>query len=233
VLPDNGLHEPNDYPVAYEDAACRAARTGLGILDSLKALGEQLGREHQLELGPWVGIHTGPAVVETSEHTISLVGEARNVAVRLKDGAERGRVVCTEATHRLVRGHFECAGLGSRKVKGVPWPVELFAARAAAAVANPLEARGDGLTPLIGRDHEISLLLDRWEQAREGMGQVVLLVGEPGLGKSRLVYTLKQHLLPALRCRPGFQQRLRGGDAHRITLLGAHPPDGTAQREKS
>jgi class 3 adenylate cyclase/predicted ATPase len=191
---EQGLLVCFGYPVAYEDGARRATQTGLGILDDLKDLGEQLGREHQLELGPWVGIHTGPAVVESGENAVSLVGEARHVAVRLKDGAERGQVVCTEATHRLIRGHFECAGLGSRKVKGVPQPVELFAVRATAAGANPLEARGDGLTPLIGRDHEVSLLLDRWEQAREGMGQVVLLVGEPGLGKSRLVYTLKQHL---------------------------------------
>jgi predicted ATPase/class 3 adenylate cyclase len=204
------------YPVAYEDAARRAARTGLGILDDLKALGEQLRREHHLELGPWVGIHTGLAFVETGENAVSLVGEAPNVAVRLKDGAERGQVVCTEATHLLIRGHFECAGLGSRKVKGVPRPVALFAVRA--AVANPLEARGDALAPLIGRDHEVSLLLDRWEQSREGPGQVVLLVGEPGLGKSRLVYTLKRHLQGQLdqsdatiiewHCSPYYQNTL-------------------------
>ena len=191
---EEGLLVCFGYPVAHEDAARRAAQTGLAILDDLKALGEQLGRERQMELGPWVAIHTGPAVVETGENAVTLVGEARSVAVRLRDGAERGQVVCTEATHRLIRGYYECAGLGSRRVKGVPRPVELFAVRAAAAVANPLEAPGDGLTPLVGRDHEVSLLLDRWEQAREGMGQVVLLVGEPGVGKSRLVYTVKQHL---------------------------------------
>jgi predicted ATPase len=194
VCNEQGLLMCFGYPVAHEDTAQRAARAALGILDDLKALGEQLARERQLELAPWVGIHTGPAVVEAGENAVSLVGEARNVAVRLKDGAERGQVVCTEATHRLITGHFECAGLGSRKVRGLPRPVELFAVRAVAAAADPLEARGDRLTPLIGRDHEVSLLRDRWEQAREGMGQVVLIIGEPGLGKSRLVYTLKQHL---------------------------------------
>jgi class 3 adenylate cyclase/predicted ATPase len=199
---EQGLLVCFGYPVAHEDAAHRAARTGLGILDDLRALGEQLGREHRLPLGPWVGIHTGPAVVETGENVVSLVGEARNVAVRLKDAAERGQVVCTDATHRLIRGQFECAGLGDHKVKGVPRPVALFAVRAAAA--NPLEARGDELTPLTGRDHEVNLLLDRWEQAREGLGQVVLLVGEPGLGKSRLVYTVKEHV----QARPG-----QSGDA--------------------
>jgi class 3 adenylate cyclase len=113
---EQGLLVCFGYPVAHEDAALRAAQTGLGILDNLKALDEQFGREHRLELGPWVGIHTGPAVVGTDDNTVSLVGEARNVAVRLKDGAERGHVICTEATHRLIRGYFECAGLGSHKV---------------------------------------------------------------------------------------------------------------------
>lgn len=204
------------YPVAYEDAPRRAARTGLDILDNLKGLGEQLGREHDLELGPWVGIHTGQACAETSDNGVSLVGEAPNVAVRLKDGAERGQVVCTEATYVLIRSHFECAGLGSRKVKGVPRPVALFAVRA--AVGNLLEARSDALTPLIGREHKVSLLLDRWEQAREGPGQVVLLVGEPGLGKSRLAYTLTQHIqgqrdqsdstIIEWRCSPYYQNTL-------------------------
>jgi serine/threonine protein kinase len=141
---EQGLLVCFGYPVAHEDAARRAARTGLGILDDLKALGEQLLREHHLELGPWVGIHTGPAIVETGENAVSLVGEARNVAVRLQDGTERGRVVCTETTHSLIQDDFDCASLGSRKVKGVPRPVELFGVRAAAVGASRLEARGTG-----------------------------------------------------------------------------------------
>ena len=146
------------------------------------------------------------------------MGEARNVAVRLKDVAEPGQVVCTEATHRLLQGQFECASLGSRKIKGVAQPVELFRVQAVAPVRNPIETAGPaGLTPLTGRDHEISLLKDRWEQAQEGMGQVVLLIGEPGLGKSRLVHTLKEHVLGQMvegevdapviewRCSPHYQ----------------------------
>ena len=103
---EQGLLACFGYPVAYEDAARRAARTGLGILEDMKALGEQLRREHKLELNPWVGIHTGPAVVEAKEDAVSLVGEARNVAVRLEDVAAPGQVVCTEATHRLFQGRF-------------------------------------------------------------------------------------------------------------------------------
>ena len=215
---EQGLLACFGYPVAYEDAARRAARAGLGLLEDLKALGERLRREHELELNPWVGIHTGPAVVEAGEDAVSLVGEARNVAVRLEDVAEPGQVVCTEATHRLIRGQFDCTSLGHRKIKGVAQPVELFRVQGLGEDRNPIEAAEPaGLTPLTGRDHEISLLKDRWEQAQEGMGQVVLLVGEPGLGKSRLVYTLKEHVLGQMvegevdapviewRCSPHYQ----------------------------
>jgi class 3 adenylate cyclase/predicted ATPase len=206
------------YPVAYEDGAHRGARTGLGILDDMKALGAQLRREHQLELNLWVGLHTGPAVVEATEDTVSLVGEARNVAVRLGEVATPGAVVCSEATHRLIQGQFDCSSLGRRKIKGMAQPVELFQVQGVREARSAIEAAGPaGLTPLTGRDNEVSLLKERWEQAQEGMGQVVLLIGEPGLGKSRLVYTLKEHVLGQLvegevdapviewRCSPHFQ----------------------------
>jgi serine/threonine protein kinase/predicted ATPase len=215
---EEGLLACFGYPVAYEDAARRAALAGLGLLDDLKALGERLRLGQAPELNPWVGIHTGPAVVEAGEESVSLVGEARNVAVRLKDVAEAGQVVCTGATHQLLQAHFECASLGSRKLKGVSQPAELFRVLAVALVRNPIETAGPaGLTTLTGRDHEINLLKDRWEQAREGMGQVVLLIGEPGLGKSRLVHTLKEHVLGQMvegevdepviewRCSPHYQ----------------------------
>ncbi len=192
---EQGLFACFGYPVAHEDAAGRAARAGFGILEEMKALGAELLREHGLKLNPWVGIHTGLAVVETGEDAVSLVGEARNVAVRLENVAEAGQIVITVATHRLIRDHFDCAGLGSRKVKGVSQPVELFLLQGLGEDRNPIEvAVRAGLTPLTGRDQEISLLKDRWEQAQEGMGQVVLLIGEAGLGKSRLVYTMKQYV---------------------------------------
>jgi class 3 adenylate cyclase len=215
---EEGLLACFGYPVAYEDAAHRAARTGLAMLEDLNALGERLRREQRLELNPWVGIHTGPAVVEVGNESVSLVGEARNVAVRLEDFAEPGQIVCSAATHRLIRVQFDCTSLGHRKIKGIAQPVEVFLVQGAGQARSPVEAAGPaGLTPLTGRDHEINLLKDRWEQAQEGMGQVVLLVGEPGLGKSRVVYTLKEHVLGQIvegeadapviewRCSPHFQ----------------------------
>jgi class 3 adenylate cyclase/predicted ATPase len=183
------------YPLAYEDAARRAAQVGLNILADIEPVGNAFLLRHKMQLRPWVAIHTGPAVVQTEQGAISLVGEARNVAVRLGEQAEPGQVLCSEATRGLIKGFFECEPLGSRKIKGVSRAVGLFLIRGVDRARSPIEAAGPiGLTPLIGRDQEFSLLKDRWEQAQEGMGQVVLLIGEPGLGKSRLVDTLKQYV---------------------------------------
>ena len=111
------------------------------------------------------------------------------------DVAELGQVVCTEATQRLLKGHFACKRLGSRKLKGVPQPLELFRVQAmAAASMSTTFAPDNGPTPPIGRDHEVSLIRDLWVQAQQGVGQVVLLSGEPGVGKSRLVQMMKQHV---------------------------------------
>ncbi len=125
---------------------------------------------------------------------------------------------CAAATYRLIRAQFDCTSLGHRKIKGVAHPVELFRVVGVGEARSALEKAGSaGLTPLTGRDHEINLLKDRWEQAQDGMGQVVLLVGEPGLGKSRVVYTLKEHVLGQMvegevdapviewRCSPHYQ----------------------------
>jgi serine/threonine protein kinase/predicted ATPase len=192
---EQGLLACFGYPVAYEDAARRAAGAGLRLLHHVKALGSPLRHAPDVEAKPWVGLHTGPAIVEVKEDAVSLVGDVRNVAVRLKDVAVPGQVVCTEATHRLFRDQFLCADLGDQKLKGVSRPVTLFRVERAAAAGSLFDLTPAELSPLTGRDHEVSLLKDRWEQAREGMGQVVLLVGEPGLGKSRLVHTLKGHVL--------------------------------------
>ena len=191
---EQGLLACFGYPVAYEDAARRAANAGLGMLDDMKALGDRLRRERQLELSPWVGLHTGLVVVEVKEDAISLGGEARNVAVRLEDVAAPGHLICSESTHRLLGGQFQSASLGPKKLKGMSHPIELFQVHGVGVACSSVEAEAARLTPLTGRDNEISLLKDRWEQAQEGMGQVVLLVGEAGLGKSRLVFALKEHV---------------------------------------
>jgi serine/threonine protein kinase len=206
------------FPMAFEDGPRRAARTGLGILAGLMDLREQLQTDYGIDLQARVSLHTGSAVVEAKEEVVSLAGEARNVAVRLEEIAAPGEVICSEATHRLILGEFHCTSLGLRKIKGVAQPVEIFQVQGARRACSPVEAAEPAaLTPLTGRDLEISLLKDRWEQAQDGMGQVVLLIGEPGLGKSRLVHTLKEHVLGQMiegevdapviewRCSPHFQ----------------------------
>ena len=190
---EHGLLLCFGYPVAFEDGARRAAHTAVAILAEMESLAGQLRGTDGLELGPWVGVHTGPAVVGGGPGPMSLVGEARNVAVRLKDAAVVGGIVCSGATHRLIRSRFDCARAGEQRIKGLAQPIEIYQVQGVAEVRNPLEAPGAaGLTPLTGRDLEITLLKDRWERAQEGAGQIVLLIGEPGLGKSRLVQTMKQ-----------------------------------------
>ncbi|HWO01471.1 MAG TPA: protein kinase, partial [Blastocatellia bacterium] len=192
---EQGLLACFGYPVAFEDAAHRAALAGLGILDEIKNTTLPLCDGKELEVKPWVGIHTGTAVAEMGEGTLSLVGDARNTAVRLEGVAIAGKVVCSGATHRLIRDHFTCASLGQTRIKGMSKPLDIFEVREVVDDRRRLEAAAEvGFTPLIGRDNEVSLLKDRWEQALEGMGQVVLIAGEAGLGKSRLIYTLKRYV---------------------------------------
>lgn len=202
---EQGLLACFGYPVAFEDGAIRAARAALDILQSMQPLREQLLRERGLQFKPWIGIHTGSAIVEAKEDVISLVGDARNVASHLADLVEPGQVVCTETSQRLLGGRFQCESLGPRKIKGVTLPVELFRIQSVLQHRLGLErgaavggAPSVELSPLVGRDLEQHLLKDRWEQARDGLGQIVLLVGEPGLGKSRLVDSLKQQVIGEL-----------------------------------
>jgi predicted ATPase len=230
-------------PVAYEDAAGRAARAGLQLVDEVKALGAQLRHAPDLEAEPWVCLHTGAAIVEVKEGAVSLVGDVRNVAIRLKDVAVSGQVVCTDVTQRLFRDQFRCTGIGEQKIKGASRPVTLFRVERGGSAGSRFDPAPEKMSPLTGRDHEISLLKDRWEQAQEGMGQVVLLVGEPGLGKSRLVHTLKEHALgqkaegevdaPVIewRCSPHYQNTgLRPAIDFYERALGFRPEEPPQER---
>src|SRR5262249_34602287 len=187
------------YPVSYEDAARRARRRGLTGLARRAATAALAGRPQPRPgagLAGRVGIHPGPAVAEHAAagggQSLALAGEARNVATRLVEAAGPNEVVISQATHRITRGFFVCEGLGARAVPGAARPGELVRVLRARHVSSPLEAaESAGLTPLVGRDLELGILQDRWEKAREGMGQVVLLAGEAGFGKSRLVRELR------------------------------------------
>lgn len=198
---DDGVAMCFGFPLAFEDSVSRAVRCGLTVLRRMPLLQQQF-KGQKLALDGRVVMHTDVAVVESqlagedsSQSTVSVVGTVRNFASRLEQLAELGAVIVSEATHRLLRGQFETARLGEHRVKGIANPVTLHRVDSERVGASRVDlADPAGLTPLIGRDREVGLLQDRWEQAVEGMGQVVLIIGEAGLGKSRLVHSLKQHV---------------------------------------
>ena len=189
------------YPTAHEDDAIRATHAGLGIIDGMSQLNANLGREKDFSLEVRVGIHTGLVVAgemgsgQTREE-LAVVGETPNIASRLEGVAEPNTVVISSATHNLVEGYFLCQPLGPRTLKGVSRPVEMHRVIGESGAQSRLDiASARGLTPLVGREQEVGLLLECWNQVKDGQGQVVLLSGEGGIGKSRLVQVLKEHVI--------------------------------------
>jgi class 3 adenylate cyclase/tRNA A37 threonylcarbamoyladenosine biosynthesis protein TsaE len=182
------------YPAAHEDDAERAVRAGLALIDAVATLPAP---------GPLqvrIGVATGMVVVgdlvgsgEAQER--GIVGETPNLAARLQGIAEPNTVVIAEATRKLLGNLFELRDLGPKELKGIAGPVGAFAALRASSVESRFEAMHPGaLTTLVGRDEELELLLRRWARARTGEGQVVLLSGEAGIGKSRLSAALMEAL---------------------------------------
>src|SRR5262249_53071849 len=154
--------------------ARRAVRTGLEIVEALK----KQTKAQPLQVR--IGIHTGLVVVGDigagSRREQLALGETPNLAARLQGLAEPNTVIISAAAQRLIEGQFESQPLGSHRVKGIATPLALYHAQREMPNASPLVAR-TALTPLVGRDQEVGLLLDRWEQVKEGRGQVVLLSG--------------------------------------------------------
>jgi class 3 adenylate cyclase/predicted ATPase len=227
------------YPTAHEDDAQRAVRAGLEIVEALgqqvpsPLRGEGQGegeRRSQTQIPPHpsplpqgarglqvrIGIHTGPVVVgeigggNKREHL--ALGETPNIAARLQGLADPNTVVLSAATYHLVTGLFDYQNLGAQTVKGIATPVAMYRVLGASAVQHRLDAAPPtGLTPLIGREEELALLTRRWAQTTDREGQVVLLSGEPGIGKSRLVRELRQRVAQdnamciEFRCSPYYQ----------------------------
>jgi class 3 adenylate cyclase len=186
------------YPQAHEDDAERATRCGLALVDRVPQLNQAE------ELHARVGIATGLVVVggEVVEHDVA--GDTPNLAARLQALGEPDSVVIAASTRRLTRDLFEYRDLGELELKGIAGSVPVWQALRPSAVASRFEAlRGAALTPLVGRGEEIDLLLRRWARAKAGDGQVVLVSGEPGIGKSRLTAALTERLHgePHLRLR--------------------------------
>jgi len=192
------------YPVAHEDDAHRAVRTGLGIVEAIKHLNLILEQERGVKLAVRIGIHTGLVVagdMGTGEQlqARAIVGETPNVAARVQSLAETDSVIISQSTHRLVQGYFDCWSKGGHTLKGISKPVEVYQVLAESTAKTRLDvAAAAGFTPLVGREKELQSLTACWEQAKEGRGQVALLSGEAGIGKSRLVHKLKEQVAQEL-----------------------------------
>jgi class 3 adenylate cyclase/DNA-binding winged helix-turn-helix (wHTH) protein len=205
------------YPQAHEDDAQRAVRTGLGILHALGSLNTRLPLPPGERIAVRLGIHTGLVVVGDvgagARHEPLALGETPNIAARLQHLAAPNALVISAVTWQLLGGFFACQSLGPRRLQGRAQPLEVYQVLSEHTARGRLEAAGStGLTPLVGREQEVALLRERWTQVKDGFGQVVLLSGEAGIGKSRLVQVLKEHVatepqawLTPCQCLPYYQ----------------------------
>jgi class 3 adenylate cyclase len=187
------------YPQAHEDDAQRAVRTGLGIVDAMEALNTRLEQAKGIRLAVRIGMHTGLVVVGSmgsgGRHEQLALGETPNLAARLQSLAAPNTGVISATTHRLVQGYFRYDDLGFHSLKGVETSMRVYRVVGENTAQSRLDvARVAGLTPLVGREHEVGLLRERWAQSKDGLGQVVVISGEPGIGKSRLVQALQEHV---------------------------------------
>jgi len=184
------------YPQAHEDDAEQATRAGLALVDAVANLKTDIGTELQVR----IGIATGMVVVgdltgEGAAKEQAVIGETPNLAARLQTLAQPGTVLISESTHRLTDGHFEYRNLGPVSLKGWVEPIPAWQVLRTSGVESRFEAQHKTrLTPLIGRDEEIELLLRRWQRCTHGEGCVVVLTGEPGIGKSHIALALEERL---------------------------------------
>ncbi|OAF13843.1 hypothetical protein AYJ54_43235 [Bradyrhizobium centrolobii] len=186
------------YPQAHEDDAERAVRAGFKIVAIPRLVPAAPGGTLRVRVGIATGlVVVGDLVGAGESYERGVVGETPNLAARLQALAEPGDVIIDARTHRLTGGGFDYEQLGELELKGFAAPVAAWRVRGEAVVDSRFEALHPAatLTPLVGREQEIELILRRWEQARKGEGQVVLLIGEPGIGKSRLSVAFQERLI--------------------------------------
>jgi class 3 adenylate cyclase len=190
------------YPQAHEDDAERAARAGLAMVNAVQHFkdppgvptSEDAARSSARTLRVRVGIHTGLTVIGEAGDRADVFGDSVNLAARIQSAAAPDTVVISGASLRLIRGIFVIEELGARRLKGFAEPVPLYRVAQPSGVRSRLDLAAGKFTPLVGRQSELGMLLDAWERVLDGTGQTVLVHGEPGVGKSRLVYELRERL---------------------------------------
>jgi len=187
------------YPIAHEDDARRAVRAALEIVDDLAKVATSLKSLRGIALSVRMGIHTGPVVVGDVGGGVRreqlALGMTPNLAARIQNIAAPGTVLVSEDTHRLVRGFFDFQPLGAHEIKGLANQVVLYCALRDSGAQSRLDVqRGAGLTPLLGRDRELSLLDERWGDVLKAKSHAVLVQGEAGIGKSRIVDSFRKRV---------------------------------------
>ena len=204
------------FPSAHEDDAQRAVRSGLRIVEAVEQLNSRLQSEYGIDLHVRIGIDTGlvvaGALAADEDVEAAAVGVPPNIAARLQALAAPDSVVISAAAYRLIAGYFDCRELGFHTIKGISQPMAIYHVLHESGARTRLDvAARRGLPPMQGRDDELATLADRWAQARAGQGSVALMAGEPGIGKSRLIWALQQHVAQSpdaflihLDCSPYF-----------------------------
>ena len=224
------------YPAAHEDDAARAIRAGLEIITALDQARSQFPQPVQVR----VGIHTGPVVIGQmgagERYEQLALGETPNIAARVQGKAEPDEVLMSAATQRLVAGLFKTQDRGSHELKGIATPQLLYRVTAESQAQSRFEAAvHTGLTPLVGREDELAFLHQRWMQAQAGNGQAVLVSGEPGIGKSRLMQELRERVASAgathmtFQCSPYRQNSALYPIIEHLQRLLQFVPDDTPQ----
>ena len=186
-------------PIAHEDHAQRAVHAALGMQRVLQGYGAELQRTQGIAFRVRLGLNTGLVVVASIGDNLRMdytaVGDTTNLAARMLNLAEPGQIVLAEDTYRVVSGYFVTQPLGAQTIKGKAAPVSAYEVIRARGPRTRLEVGAErGLTPFVGREHELTLLQERWAEAKAGRGQVILLMGEAGIGKSRLLLEFQRRL---------------------------------------
>jgi class 3 adenylate cyclase/tetratricopeptide (TPR) repeat protein len=197
-LTGDGIMALFGAPIALEDAPQRAIRSALAIHREINKFSDQLKSEKRIPpIKMRIGIHTGPVIVGTLGNDLRVefkaVGDTVNLASRMEGLAESGTTYVTEDTFRLTEGFFRFEALGERKVKGKEEPVKIYQVIAPSTRRTKFDVSAErGLTPFIGRERELELLLDGFERAKLGKGQAFSIISEAGVGKSRLLYEFRK-----------------------------------------
>jgi class 3 adenylate cyclase len=226
------------WPRAHEDEAERAVRAGLAVTQAISRLRTPAEKPLQTRIGVATGlVIVGDLVGEGAAQEQAVVGDTPNLAARLQAAAIAGQVVIAPATRQLLGDQFELVKLGALQIKGLVAPIEPFAVLGERTHESRFAARGENVVlPLVGREQELALLLERWRMARGGEGQLVLLTGEAGIGKSRIT----RALIDALATEPHTHITLQASPYHtdsalyptiqQLTYAAALAPGDTASR---